>query len=170
MKINAELVLEHRKANSWSQEELAIAAGLNLRTIQRIESDGMASLQSKKALASAFDLEVSDLDLTIENNSILEEVGNAKLNTNNLDLQATGGGALVADSSSEAIQQDIAFVNSAPLLFDKAGVVTLSAAQSATIKNIPTKPSSSSVATSFNQFVGQRYRKPTTSSQQSEED
>ncbi len=62
MKINAELALDLRKARSWSQEELAIAAGLNLRTIQRIESEGIASLQSKKALASAFNLEAVDLD------------------------------------------------------------------------------------------------------------
>lgn len=62
MKIDAELTAELRKSKFWSQEELAITSGLNLRTIQRIESDGVASLQSKKALASAFDIEVSDLD------------------------------------------------------------------------------------------------------------
>ncbi|HVG53750.1 MAG TPA: helix-turn-helix domain-containing protein [Vicinamibacterales bacterium] len=63
MKINAELVLRTRKAKSWSQDELAIAAGLNLRTIQRIETEGTASLQSRKALASALDLDIQDLDL-----------------------------------------------------------------------------------------------------------
>lgn len=62
MKINAELVLEQRNANAWSQEELAIAAGLNLRTVQRVESEGAASLQTKKALASAFGMEAGDLD------------------------------------------------------------------------------------------------------------
>ncbi len=62
MRINAELAIELRNARAWSQEELAIAAGLNLRTVQRIESEGVASLQSKKALASAFNLETSDLD------------------------------------------------------------------------------------------------------------
>ena len=62
MKINAELVLSARKAKSWSQEELAIASGLNLRTIQRIESEAAASLQSKKALAAAFDVDIHDLD------------------------------------------------------------------------------------------------------------
>lgn len=62
MKINAELVLKARQQRSWSQEELAIAAGLNLRTVQRIEKEGQASLQSKKALASAFEIDVRDLD------------------------------------------------------------------------------------------------------------
>jgi transcriptional regulator with XRE-family HTH domain len=62
MKINAELVIKLRKERSWSQDELAVAAGLNLRTIQRIESDGLASLQSKKALAAALDIDVRDLE------------------------------------------------------------------------------------------------------------
>ena len=62
MKINARLVVTLRNRRSWSQEELATAAGLNLRTIQRIESDGVASLQSRKALASAFEMDVHELD------------------------------------------------------------------------------------------------------------
>ena len=62
MKINVDLVLNARRQKSWSQEELAIASGLNLRTIQRIESEASASLQSKKALASALDLDIHDLD------------------------------------------------------------------------------------------------------------
>ncbi len=62
MKINAELVLKLRNQNSWTQEELAIAAGLNLKTIQRIEKKASASLQSKKALASVFEIDIQDLD------------------------------------------------------------------------------------------------------------
>lgn len=62
MKINAELVARLRRERSWSQDELAIAAGLNLRTVQRVEKDAAASLQTKKALAAAFDLGPRDLD------------------------------------------------------------------------------------------------------------
>ncbi len=62
MKINAELVFELRTKKSWSQEELALAAGVNLRTIQRIEKEATASLQSKKALASVFGIHISDLE------------------------------------------------------------------------------------------------------------
>lgn len=61
MKINTELVLKARRDRSWSQDELAIASGLNLRTIQRIEREGAASLQSRKALAAALDMDVQDL-------------------------------------------------------------------------------------------------------------
>jgi transcriptional regulator with XRE-family HTH domain len=51
MKINRSLILDLRKQQSWSQDELAVASGLNLRT-----------LQSRKALAAAFNIDVSDLD------------------------------------------------------------------------------------------------------------
>ena len=62
MKINAELILELRNKKSWSQDELAIASGLNLRTIQRIENEATASLQSRKALASALDIDTLALE------------------------------------------------------------------------------------------------------------
>jgi transcriptional regulator with XRE-family HTH domain len=62
MKVNAELILSLRVDKSWSQDELAIASGLNLRTIQRIESEATISLQSKKAIASALDIDIRDLD------------------------------------------------------------------------------------------------------------
>ena len=51
MRIKLSVALKARKQKSWSQEELAIASGLNLRTIQRIESE-----------ASALYLDVHDLD------------------------------------------------------------------------------------------------------------
>ena len=62
MKINSALVLQLRTARSWSQEELAIAAGLNPRTIQRIEKEATGSLQSKKALASVFEIDIKALE------------------------------------------------------------------------------------------------------------
>ncbi|MFT4925164.1 MAG: transcriptional regulator with XRE-family HTH domain [Phenylobacterium sp.] len=62
MKINADLVTDLRIQKCWSQDELAIAAGLNMRTIQRIEKEALASLQSKKALAAALAVDITDLD------------------------------------------------------------------------------------------------------------
>ena len=50
-----------RERRAWSQEHLAAASGLNVRTIQRIESTGPASLETLNALAAAFDVEVGDL-------------------------------------------------------------------------------------------------------------
>jgi transcriptional regulator with XRE-family HTH domain len=62
MKINAELVVALRTKRAWSQDELSIASGLNLRTIQRIENEASASLQSKKALAAVFGISIHDLE------------------------------------------------------------------------------------------------------------
>ena len=58
MKINAEQVFKLRLKNSWTQEELSIASGLSLKTVQRIEKKATASLQSKKALAAVFAIDV----------------------------------------------------------------------------------------------------------------
>ena len=62
MKVNRTLIQSLRKQRSWSQDDLAAAAGLNLRTVQRIESSGDASLQSRKAIAAAFNIEINELD------------------------------------------------------------------------------------------------------------
>ena len=62
MKVDADLILKKRRERAWSQDELAMASGLNLRTIQRIEKEATASLQSTKALASAFELSIRDIE------------------------------------------------------------------------------------------------------------
>lgn len=62
MKVNADLIIKLRHQRSWSQDELAIASGLNLRTVQRVEKHASASLQSKKALAAALDIDTRDLN------------------------------------------------------------------------------------------------------------
>ncbi|MCA9512571.1 MAG: helix-turn-helix transcriptional regulator [Myxococcales bacterium] len=50
-----------RDRRGWSQEELARAAGLSTRTVQRLESGAAASLETRKALAAAFDVELDEL-------------------------------------------------------------------------------------------------------------
>jgi DNA-binding XRE family transcriptional regulator len=62
MKVDADLILSLRRERAWSQDELALATGLNLRTIQRIETEATASLQSVKALASAFEVSIRALE------------------------------------------------------------------------------------------------------------
>lgn len=50
-----------RKDNGWSQELLAKAAGVSLRTIQRAEKDGNSSTETQLALAAAFDIFPNEL-------------------------------------------------------------------------------------------------------------
>jgi transcriptional regulator with XRE-family HTH domain len=64
MSINSEVVREFRKKANWSQEDLATASGLSLRTIQRVETDGSAALETRRALAAAFGVQPKDLDGT----------------------------------------------------------------------------------------------------------
>ena len=67
VKINNNLLKELRLAKSWSQEMLADKAGLSLRTIQRVETAGLASLQTRLALARTLDVEPYTFDLEPEN-------------------------------------------------------------------------------------------------------
>ena len=45
-----------------SQEQLAQMSGLNVRTIQRLESGANASLESQKCLAAALDVDLETLN------------------------------------------------------------------------------------------------------------
>lgn len=49
-----------REIRQWSQEQLAEISGLNVRTIQRVEQGSPASLDTRRALASAFEFEDVD--------------------------------------------------------------------------------------------------------------
>src|SRR3546814_19409955 len=49
-----------REMRQWSQEQLAAISGLNVRTIQRVEQGLSASLDTRRALARAFEFE--DID------------------------------------------------------------------------------------------------------------
>jgi transcriptional regulator with XRE-family HTH domain len=66
MKVDIDRIRQLRRERAMSQEELAGATGLSLRTIQRIETEGIASLESKKALACVFQVELETLDDTRE--------------------------------------------------------------------------------------------------------
>jgi len=54
MQLNTALIRKLREERAWSQEHLASVTGLSVRTIQRLETRGKASHESRLALASAF--------------------------------------------------------------------------------------------------------------------
>lgn len=45
-----------REQRAWSQEQLAEVAGISVRTIQRAETSGNASAETRMALAAALDV------------------------------------------------------------------------------------------------------------------
>jgi transcriptional regulator with XRE-family HTH domain len=55
---------ELRRQKAWTQEQLAKAAGLDVRTIQRVEKDQTKSPETVQALAGAFDVDIEDLRTT----------------------------------------------------------------------------------------------------------
>lgn len=64
MKIDSNRLRKLRAAHNWSQEQLSEVCGLSLRTIQRLENGGTASIESIRALAAAFDIDPNELILS----------------------------------------------------------------------------------------------------------
>jgi uncharacterized membrane protein YhaH (DUF805 family) len=64
MKIDSNQLKKLRAENHWSQEQLSEVSGLSLRTIQRLESGGTASIESVRALAAAFNVDPNTLILS----------------------------------------------------------------------------------------------------------
>ena len=61
MQVNIDVIKTQRSNRAWSQTQLAEVSGLSLRTIQRIEKTGVASLESVKSLASVFEIDIKDI-------------------------------------------------------------------------------------------------------------
>ena len=55
------LIQKLRLKRGWSQQQLAEASGLSVRTIQRIENGQAASIETLKSLAAVFEVDFSTL-------------------------------------------------------------------------------------------------------------
>jgi transcriptional regulator with XRE-family HTH domain len=63
-----------RLQNAWSQEKLADMTGLSTRTIQRIEKEDKASLESLSLLAKIFNLDIQELQEKLNTNKEKETI------------------------------------------------------------------------------------------------
>lgn len=63
VKLDQAKIIKFRNVNCWSQDELASLSDLSVRTIQRVEKTGTASLETAKALASVFEVAPDHLRL-----------------------------------------------------------------------------------------------------------
>jgi transcriptional regulator with XRE-family HTH domain len=61
MNLSQSEVRAWRERKAWSQQHLAVAAGLSLRTIQRLESEGGGSAETCRAVAAALGASLDDL-------------------------------------------------------------------------------------------------------------
>jgi transcriptional regulator with XRE-family HTH domain len=86
MSVNRDLVRQLRLNKSWSQEQLAEEAGVSPRTVQRVETEGVASLQSCRAIATALGVEPADL-----RNSLGPSGSPAEAAPNSLVVVSPGG-------------------------------------------------------------------------------
>lgn len=57
MWVNSDLVRERRAARGWTQQQLADVSGLSLRTIQRVEVQANASMETANALCATLEFE-----------------------------------------------------------------------------------------------------------------
>ncbi len=62
MAISGDRLRALREQRAWSQAHLAEAAGLSLRTVQRVEAEGTASAETRLALAGALGVPVESLN------------------------------------------------------------------------------------------------------------
>ncbi len=61
MHVDSKRIRAEREQRAWSQEHLAAAADVSLRTIQRVEGTGLASYDTALAVAAVFELDVAEL-------------------------------------------------------------------------------------------------------------
>jgi transcriptional regulator with XRE-family HTH domain len=61
MKVSASVIKKLRTERGWSQEQLAIASGVSLRTIQRVEAEGIASTSTAVCIAATYGVKLIEL-------------------------------------------------------------------------------------------------------------
>jgi len=82
-------VKEYRLARAWSQEQLAEMAALSVRTVQRIENQEQPSLETLSALAAVFEVSVTELSGSGEND--VDEALDLRINEARQQLDAESG-------------------------------------------------------------------------------
>ena len=66
MFLNQHKIRDIRVQNTWTQQQLADLCNVSIRTIQRVERDGIASMETTMALAAAFNTPKKSLMVTIQ--------------------------------------------------------------------------------------------------------
>lgn len=108
MRIDSKLIRAERERRAWSQDQLARASGLGLRTIQRIEKTGAASFESAKALAAVFALDVAALRVAVPLPKAKSALPARQLLGAAAVLLTTGGALLVAKTAmAESVALDV---------------------------------------------------------------
>lgn len=63
MEVKSDVIRLHRLAKGWTQQHLADAAGLSLRTVQRAEREGTTAKESAMAICATLEIELATLSV-----------------------------------------------------------------------------------------------------------
>lgn len=77
MRIDTIRLRQMREQRAWSQEQLAEIAGIGVRTLQRVESSGVASPETRMALASALGVAPAQLHADVQADSDKDNMADA---------------------------------------------------------------------------------------------
>jgi transcriptional regulator with XRE-family HTH domain len=92
-----------RASRHWSQEELALASGVDVRTVQRAEAGRPLAVESLKAIAAAFDTTIEVLQISEE--MIAATIEEFRNNYTIIEMHVSTGSADVGEllGSAEAL-------------------------------------------------------------------
>ena len=100
MKIDVNKIRTLRDSRAWSQEQLATASGLSVRTVQRAEVESSASRETRVCLAAAFGIDHNELNPPAGPDGA---AGPAAVDETDLVLRATGSAFLLAGACMIAV-------------------------------------------------------------------
>lgn len=95
MLLKQERVKNQRLEKGWTQEQLAELAGISVRTVQRLEKTGVASMETTNALAAVFEVERVSLLAGEGDDDASAETGSAPAGFAARQLIVAVGGAFV---------------------------------------------------------------------------
>lgn len=96
MEINALKVKKLRTEQLWTQQHLADACDISLRTVQRVERYGNASNETLMSLAAVFNIDKNTLLVEVEPVEVIEQV--TRLSQKQLLILATATGTVIGAS------------------------------------------------------------------------
>ena len=66
MLVDSKKMKQLRQSKNWTQQHLADVCDLSMRTIQRVEKDGVASNETISSYAAVFETQASEIVITTE--------------------------------------------------------------------------------------------------------
>lgn len=63
MEVRSDVIRHYRQTKGWTQQHLADAASLSLRTVQRAEREGTTAKESAMAICSALMIDITELSV-----------------------------------------------------------------------------------------------------------